>query len=427
MGRPVPEHRLGYSILMLCALAFLVVPVLQFHTIYYQVPDFKTVYSSSKCLVDQCDPYDSAALLKEYTKSGGDTSPQSDLTAFLPYQALYPPSSLFLISPFTLLPWNAALIAWLALSGALFVIAAFLMADICRQWPSQIPIILLGLFLVTSTLLVTTAQPSAIAISLCAIGIWSLARNRLTGLGIFCFALSLAVKPQIGIWIALYYLLAGGRNRFRSIAIFALAAILSLPGILCAAHNPAAANWAHELSANIAAGSAPGSINNPGPASYNALLVTDLQSVVAVFDDNPAIYNRISWCIVGALMLIWAYVAWRAKPSLKKDLLGVAAIACLGLLPIYHRHYDVRLLIVTFPAVALLMAEGGLTRILALLPPLAAIACSHPSFIRNHLHLNQQTMEPMETILLLRLSPLMLLFSAIVYLAFFLRTLDRNS
>ena len=424
MGRSAFEYRLGYLIFMLGALVFLLIPALHFHAIVYQVPDFKTVYSSSKCLIDECDPYDPAALLKEYVKGGGDVSAKSDLSAFFPYQALYPPSSLFWVSPFALLPWNAALAIWIAVSGSLFVTAAFLIGDICREWTSQIPIILLGLFLATSTLLLTTAQPSSVAIGLCAIGVWSLIRNRFIGLGVFCFALSLALKPQIGGLIVIYFFLAGGHHRRRSVAILASAAILCLPGILWAAISPAISNWPQELSADIAGGSARGSINDPGPSGYNAHLVSDLQSVIAVFDDDPPIYNRISWGIVGSLILIWAIVAWRSKPSLKKDLLGVAAIACLGLLPIYHRHYDVRLLVVTFPAVGVLMAEGRLIRLLAVLPPLATIVCSHPTFIRDHLHLHQESMGPIETILLLRLSPLALLFSGVFYLVLFVCTLD---
>jgi len=424
MSRSASKQRLRYPVLMFCALAFLVIPALQVQDLVYHVPDFKTVYSSSKCLVDECDPYDSTALLREYVKGGGDVSSKSDLSAFLPYQALYPPSSLFWMSPFTLLPFSVALVVWIAVSGTLFVTSAFLMADICRQWTSQFPIILLGLFVATSTLLLTTAQPSSVAISLCAIGVWSLLQNRFIGLGVFCSALSLAIKPQIAGLIVLYFFLAGERHRRRSVAILSTAALLCLPGILWAKHNPASSNWLRELSTNIAVGSTRGSINDPGPSSYNAHLVTDLQSVIAVFDRDPSIYNRISWGIVGSLILIWGFVALRSQPSLKKDLLGVAAIACLGLLPIYHRHYDVRLLVVTFPAVGILMAEGWAMRLLAALPPLATIACSHPTFIRDHLHLHQENMGPLETIVLLRLSPLALLFSGVFYLVLFVRTLD---
>jgi len=198
-----------------------------------------------------------------------------------------------------------------------------------------------------------------------------------------------------------------------------LTGIFCLPGIFWAANSPTASKWPHQLRVNIAASAAPGQINDPGPSGYNAPLIIDLQSVIALFDNVSSTYNRISWGIVGVLTVIWGYVAWRAKPSLEKDLLGIATIACLGLLPIYHRHYDLRLLIVTFPATALLVARGGMMRVVALLPPLAAIAFSHPTFIRDHLHLQQASMGPLQTMFLLRLAPITVLMSGIVYLALF--------
>jgi len=417
-----PNHRTAYAVLLLCAVAFLLTPALGFSTMSYPVPDFKTVYSSARALADGGDPYNSGVLLEQYREGGGEVSAKSHLSAFLPHQALYPPSSLFWIFPFALLPWRSALIAWLVVSGCLFVTSTFLIADICCQWDSGIPIILLGVFLATSTLLLTTAQPSAVAISLCVIGVWSLVRDRWIGLGVISFALSLAIKPQIGGPLLLYYLLSRSNNRRRAVMIVVATVILCLPGIFWAANSPAASNWPHELHTNIAASSKPGQINDPGPSSYNAPLIIDLQSVIALFDNNPSSYNRVSWGIVGALIVMWGFAAWWGRPSLEKDLLGLATIACLGLLPIYHRHYDLRLLIVTFPACALLMVKGRMmARGVPLLPPLAAIACSHPTFIRDHLHLQQASMGPIETMFLLRLASITVLVSGIFYLVLFWR------
>jgi len=177
-----------------------------------------------------------------------------------------------------------------------------------------------------------------------------------------------------------------------------------MPGIFWVANSPSAAKWPQELRTNIAAGSAPGRINDLGPSSYDAPLIINLQSIIAPFNNNPSSYTTISWSIVGALILVWGFAAWRGEPSLEKDLLGIATVACLGLLPIYHRHYDLRLLITTFPACALLVARARMMRGVALLPPLAAIAFSHPTFIRDHLHFQQARMGPIEIVFTLRLT-----------------------
>jgi hypothetical protein len=421
------KQRVGRICVFLGILTFLFVAALHFQDIILRGVDFKTVYSSSKCLLDGCNPYDSADLLKEYIKGHGDISTRSLLTAFLPYQALYPPSSLFWVLPFAHLPWKPAVILWVTISGLLFATASLLMADLCDYWTSPLPQALIGVFVATSTMLLTTAQPSGLAISLCAIGVWSLIKNRAITFGIVCFSLSLALKPQIGGLAFIYFLLAGGARRNRAITLLLVAALFCVPGVLWAASVPAAAHWLHDMNTNLVGSAVRGNINDPGPTSYNSLLVTDLQSIVAVFDDVPGIYNPITWATVGSLLLIWAYVAWHAAPSLKKDVLGIAAIACLSLLPIYHRHYDVRLLILTFPAVALLVKEGRATAVIAVLASLAVICGSHPTFLRDHLGLHQQSMGALKKILLLHTSPLVLLFSGIFYLVCFARILHSNS
>jgi len=421
------KQREGKICVVLGILTFLFVAALHLQTILLKGVDFKTVYSSSKCLLDQCNPYDSADLLQEYIKGHGDISPSSDLSAFQPHQALYPPSSLFWVLPFALLPWKPAVILWVTVSGFLFATATLLMADLCDSWTSPLPQLLLGLFVATSTMLLTTAQPSGLAISLCAIGVWSLMKNRAVTMGVICFSLSLALKPQIGGLVLIYFLLAGGARRSRVLTIMLVAALFCVPGVLWAARVPAAAHWLRDMKTNLEGSATRGNINDPGPTSYNSPLVTDLQSVVAVFDDVPEIYNPITWAIVGSLLLMWAYVAWHALPSLKTDALGIAAIACLCLLPIYHRHYDVRLLILTFPAVALLMKAGKTPGVIAVLASLAVICGSHPTFLRNHLSLHPQSLGTLKTILLLHTSPLILLFSGIFYLVCFAQTLHTST
>ena len=123
------KQRVGRICVFLGILTFLFVAALHFQDIILRGVDFKTVYSSSKCLLDGCNPYDSADLLKEYIKGHGDISTRSLLTAFLPYQALYPPSSLFWVLPFAHLPWKPAVILWVTISGLLFATASLLMAD----------------------------------------------------------------------------------------------------------------------------------------------------------------------------------------------------------------------------------------------------------------------------------------------------------
>lgn len=427
MSSEEASHRVGYGVLWLGVLVFLAVSFRGFHDTALHGIDFKIVYSSSKCLLDGCDPYDARALHQEYTNASGDLSPDSNLSAFQRFPALYPPFSLFIVFPFALLPFRLALAIWMTVSAVLFVMAALLMADLCRSWRSQLPLILLGLFVASSTMLVTTGQPSSFAISLCAIAVWSLISNRMPTTGIVCFALSLVLKPQIAGLVLVYFLLAAGPARRRAMIVLATTAAFCIPGLLWAAKMPAAAHWPQAIRANLAGSAAPGSINDPGPSSYTSMMVTDLQSVFAVVDDEPRVYNLEAYLVAGVLMLAWAYIALRAEPSTRKDLLGVATMVCLSLLPLYHRHYDVRLLLLTFPALAVLVDEGGWESAMAIAASIAVLSGSHPTFIRDHLALHQETLGPLKTILLMRTAPLAVLFSGLVYLGCFVTTLEAGN
>ena len=418
--------RIGRAVVALGAIIFLSVPVLSFHRILLKAVDFKTVYGSAKCLLDGRDPYQSKNLRYEFARSGGDVSADADLTAFKPYQALYPPSSLFWVLPFTLLPYTPALAAWLAAGGLLFVIAAFLMADIADDFDSVTSVLLVGLFLATSVMLMLTAQPSAIAISLCVIGVWSLLRQRFPFGGAVCFALSLALKPQIGGLVLVYFLFARGPNQRKALLVLILAALFCVPGVVVAAHDPGAAHWAQKISTNLAGSSMRGSVNDPGPNSYSGMLIADLQPVIAVFADVPRIYQTVSWAIGGSLLLAWLYIVVRARPSIRKDLLGVAAIACLSLVPFYHRNYDVRLLLLTFPAAAMLVAEGGAAGATAIAIALANTFGSHSTFVNDHIIPRLGPMTPMKQLIFLRTTPLVVLASGIFYLVLFGRTLRRT-
>jgi hypothetical protein len=96
-------------------------------------------------------------------------------------------------------------------------------------------------------------------------------------------------------------------------------------------------------------------------------MLISLQTAVSFFRDDPRIYNPVSYLICGSLLLVWAFVTLRSRPSPKRAWLALAVIAALSLLPVYHRQVDAKLLLLTVPACAILWAEGGLIGRLALL------------------------------------------------------------
>ncbi len=337
--------------------------------------DFKPVYSGARCLIDGCDPYDSLTLEREYLAHGGDPS---DLRPFRPFNANYPPSALALVVPFALLPFGPAHLLWLASSAVLFSVGALLMADLCvvplGSSPSPLPptgwlatSALLSGFVASSTMLMMLAQPAGIALGLLVIAVWCLLRGRAPVLAVVLFAMSLTLKPHLGALVWVFFLLARhplsealrptGLYRRRALQIAAAAVLFSLPGMLWASLHSSSAHWPAELHRNLVGIAAHGNASDSGPANSEAHDITSLQAALSLLKDEPRFYNTASVLVCGVLFLTWMVPIVRSRSSASRDLFALAAASSLTLLPLYHRQYDTRLLLLSFPAVAVLLGS----------------------------------------------------------------------
>jgi len=150
--------------------------------------------------------------------------------------------------------------------------------------------------------------------------------------------------------------------RRRALETLAAVAALGLPGVLWVWH--ASPHWMTELKSNLAAYSVHGGTNDPSLASAGAHglgMVVSLQAITSVFSDEPHVYNLVSYLIFGVLLLIWMAGTLRSRMTPDRIWLALAAISALSMLPVYHRQYDTKLLLLTIPACALLYAEGGVS------------------------------------------------------------------
>jgi hypothetical protein len=141
----------------------------------------------------------------------------------------------------------------------------------------------------------------------------------------------------------------------------------------------AAPGWMHELSANLAAVSAHGQNADPGPASSGAhglAMITDLQTVLSLVRDDPRFYNPIAYLICGALLLVWGFKTLRAQASPRAAFFALASVSALTLLPVYHRQYDAKLLLLAIPACCLLWMENGALKWPALAVTAAGVVVS---------------------------------------------------
>ena len=329
--------------------------------------DIMAIYYPAKCLIQHCDPYNEGEVLRIYQASGIESQRQTVTDRINVTRYIYPPTAFSFTVPFAILPWGPASMLWMLLTVGSLIFASLLAWNLGANYAPIVSGVLIGFLLANSELLIVIGNPSGVVISLCVVAAWCFLKERFVSAGILFLAIGLAVKPQAVGLIWLYFLLAGGVYRKRAMQTLLVMVAIGLPSVLWVWH--VSPHWVQELHSNILAFAAHGGFGDPGPAStgsHGAGRMINLQTVFSVFLDDPRIYNLVSYLICVPLLIVWAVTILRSRPSPKRAWLALAAIAALSMLPVYHRQYDAKLLLLTVPACAMLWAEGGLIGWIAL-------------------------------------------------------------
>ncbi len=350
--------------------------------------DFKAIYYGARCVIEHQDPYRPSEFLGVYQGDGG-TFPPDPVAARSVRQAISIcinlPSSLFLVAPLAMAPWSVAATIWMLLTAASIVLAAFLVWEVASTYAPRLAGGLAFLLLASSELLLVVGNSSGIVVSLCVIAVWCLFRNKFVYLALACLAVGLVVKPQDTGLVWLYFLLAGARNRKRALQAALVAGAIAAAAALWV--MPVSPHWAQELHMNLASTSVPGGLNDPGPASlggHGLGMVVSLQAPLSVVRDDPHFYNPLAWIVCAVLISIWLIDlrrrSRRAQHFSQSNWFLIASLSALTMLPLYHRSYDARLLLLTVPACAMLWRERGRVRLYAALVTGATILCTGDLF-----------------------------------------------
>lgn len=350
----------------------------------YGMIDFKAIYYGARCVLQHHDPYQESQFLSVYQAEEG-SFPSNPAASRSVRQAIpiciNLPSALLLVAPLAGFPWRVAQVLWMLLTALGLPLAALLIWEVAAQYTVRVSAALAFLILANSELLLVVGNASGIVVSLCVIGVWCLMRERLVWAGMACLAAALLLKPQDAVFLWIYFLLAGGVHRKRALQTAAMALAIVIVAAVWVGH--VAPHWFGELSANIAATSVRGGLNDPGPISmggHGLGMVVSLQEFFSFFQDNPHFYNPLSLAVSGVLLLLWAVKTLRGGSAPRTAWFGIATIAALCMLPVYHRAYDARLLLLTLPACALLWTQRGALRWWAVCLTCAAILCTGDLF-----------------------------------------------
>lgn len=391
--------------------------------------DFKLIYIASRCLFQQCDPYQTNRLdlVNQVQVRDRSLDPTIRLT--------YPPTIFSVVAPFALLPWQLARWLWLALTISCFLIAACLMWDFGARYAPDLALLLICFLVANCQIIVLLENAAGMAVSLCVIAVWCFVRSRFVGGGVLCLALSLIIKPHDAGFVWLFFLLTRGPQRKRALQALIVAAVLSLPAIIWVSN--VSPHWVKELNSNLAITAGRGNSSDPGPNSvtgHTPNMIISLQAVFSVMRDNPRFYNAATYLVCAPLFLLWAIKVFRTRFSQESSWLAIAAIVPLTMLVTYHRPYDAKLILLAIPACAMLWAKGGQMAQWAFAFTSAAvfftadIPLGMVVVFAENLHLKATGFAGKAlTILLDRPAPLVLLAMAAFYLWVFVRHIPNQS
>jgi len=430
----IKARRVGLTVLLLASSFSAVFAVILQRSPHLGIFDSHTIYLAARCLIEHRDPYNVAAFLDVFEEHGGTvTTDPVERQKFegAVMAVVYLPTALLVIAPFAALGWGVAQALWTILTICLFTLACCLIWSIAANSSPPIAALMVGFMLANTEVVFAFGNAAGVAVSLCAIAVWCFFTERFAFAGVACLAVSLAMKPHDSAAVWLYFLIAGGGYRKR--AAQSMIVVVGL-GVLAAFWTyQVSPHWMQELRSNLALVSARGGIADPGPTGISngtGGMIINLQAVFSVFYDDPRFYNPATWLVCVPLFIAWIVRTLRAENSRAETWLALAALVPLSMLPIYHRPYDAKLLVLAVPASAALWAEGGARRWLGMLTTSAAIAVTSdlPSTVLTMLSRQMPTIpvgfsNQILTIVIARPAPLILLAMSVFYVWAYVRGL----
>lgn len=339
----------------------------------------------------------------------------------------YLPPAYLPMAPFAMLARPVSQTLWLSLTAVLLAGAAFFMWDFAGR-AGTIAGFMLGFMVLNCLVVFVVGNPAGIVASLSVIAVWCFLRQRFVLFGVFMLAVALVMKPHDAGFVWLYFLLAGGQQRKRSLQTLAVVAVLTVWAVVWIA--PVSPHWIQELHSNLTWVSGPGAPSDPGPSGTSARdmgAIINLQTAISVFRNDPRFYSLVTYLIVGCLILAWVIAVLHKPFTREGSLLALAAVSILTILPCYHRTYDATILMLTVPAFAILWLKRGMKRWVALGLTSAAIIAVGDIPLTLLLHKTQNipvsasTISGKLTLLALEPTSLVLLATGCFYLWVYIR------
>jgi hypothetical protein len=319
---------------------------------HWNLCDFASPWASARLWLTGQNPYDNARLWDTWITSHGAFETDHDL-----WLALNAPGAYAALAPLAALPAGLAGGAWLGLCVAAVVVilgCALSLARVRLRSLTAWLVIAAALASAPVQTILAVGQLSLPVIGLCFVAM-CLARDGRDGWAGVLLGIAVAVKPQLVAPLLAYYALG---RRWRLVLPAALVACaVTLVAIVPMQWRgiPWQADWAR----NLALATTPGGANDPTSSGPWRNQIIDLRAWLFALTDRRDVVvpagAAISVLLAGLYVaLVAAARAARAAPAApavarggepRDELLPLAALMALTLLPVYHKVYDATVLV----------------------------------------------------------------------------------
>jgi hypothetical protein len=256
-----------------------------------------------------------------------------------------PPGTLVLMAPIGALPWPVAKLAWLALLVSAFGVTVWsLIKTAGFRWdePCTLAFVAGCLALAPFHTGIASANQTILIVGFCALGIWAASGRRDVVAGLL-FGVACSLKPQIGSFLVLYYLV---RRRWRLFfTALGFTIVLAMVAILWMQMH--GVSWTQDYFHNVKVIAAQNKIDDFTSANPIRFLLINLQVPIYSFTRSAWTSNVVALSTGLLLTGVWAFLVLRKRTN-GSDLLALGTIAVICLMPVYHRLYDASLLAIPF-------------------------------------------------------------------------------
>ncbi len=251
------------------------------------------------------------------------------------------PGSVVLLAPIAWLPFPVALKIWpfvLLAAVAATLWALMRTANLHFPEPPSVAFLAFSLALAPFHTGIVTGNQTILILGFCALGILSASSRHDLSAGIW-FGLACSLKPHIGSFLVLFYLL---RFRWR-LFLSAIATTSAITFVAVAWLQIRGVNWLHDYLSNLRGFSTHNTIDDFTDANPIRFLLVNLQVPFYSFTENARSANFLAFSVGAALIAAFIYFCLHNRLN-DQPLLALGTIAVISLLPLYHRLYDATLL-----------------------------------------------------------------------------------